>query len=350
MSGLTSKIGSYTPEAEVKEKKMVNHLIFLIDSSSSMTHLMPTVKKVFDKTFSDFQKISEADSSTRQQINLSLYKFASDIDRTLYNKNIKYANEELSFRANGMTKFRDCIVRAIDDHQHIKSTETEDHTFLVYAITDGEDNASRNSILDLKRSIAQLDDSWTIAALVPDVQSMHECKKAGIPSGNIQIWDIRSTKGFEDVGSTIASSYQTYSTSRASGTRSVGNLFQVNTDQLTKKDVAKNLVEVDGLLFNATADVVIKDFVERCTGKTYVKGKAYYELSKTETIQSNKEIVIISNKDGKRYGGQDARDLIGLPDYAVKVKAGQFGEWKVFVQSTSVNRKIKDGTSVFVLQ
>lgn len=346
MTTLKSKIGAYTPEEPTVEKKLVNHLIFLIDSSSSMHHLLKTVKTVFDKTFTEFQKLS----SDNQQINLSIYNFSSNIDRTMYNKNIKYANEELSFYANGMTKFRDCIVKAIDDHKHIKSTDTEDHSFLMYAITDGYDNMSTHSIRDLSNRLVQLDDSWTVAALVPDAQSLHECKKSGIPSGNIQVWDTTSTKGFEEVGQRIATSYASYSTSRTTGTRSVSNLFQVNTDQLTKKVIASELDQVDGLLFDAKADVVIKDFVERSTGKSYIKGKAYYELSKTEMIQSNKEIVIISNLDGKRYGGQNARDLLGLPDYAIKVKSGQFGDWKVFVQSTSVNRKIKEGTSVFIIQ
>lgn len=348
MSTLKSKIGSYTPEQPVIEKKMVNHLIFLIDSSSSMHHLVATVKAVFDKTFSDFQAISEG--KDKQQINLSLYKFGTDIERVMYNKNIKYANEEIDFRTNGMTKFRDCIVKAIDDHKHIKSTDTEDHSFLMYAITDGYDNMSHHTVASLYKEIAKLDDSWTIGALVPDISSMHECKKAGIPSGNIQIWDTKTKQGFEDVGSSIATSYASYSTQRSTGTRSTSSLFEVNTDKLTKKEISSELKEVSGMLFNANEDVVIKDFVERCTGKAYVKGNSYYELTKSETIQSNKEIVIISNADGKRYSGQSARDLIGLPDYNVKVKAGQFGDWKVYIQSTSVNRKVKDGTSIFIIQ
>lgn len=347
MSKLTSKIGAYVPEEPKVEKKLVNHLIFLIDSSSSMHNLVKTVKTVFDKTFSEFQKLSANDG---QQINLSIYRFGSDIDRALYNKNIKYANEDLSFYANGMTKFRDCIAKAIDDHSHIKSTETEDHSFLMYAITDGYDNMSHITTSALGSKINKLSDDWTVAALVPDAQSMYECKKAGIPSGNIQVWDVTSTKGFEEVGERIAASYMSYSDSRSVGTRSVNNLFQVNTDQLTKKTISSELKQIDGFLFDAKEDVVIKDFVERSTGKSYVKGKAYYELAKSEMIQSNKDIVIISNVDGKRYGGQNARDLLGLPDYAVKVKVGQFGDWKVYVQSTSVNRKIKEGTSVFVIQ
>lgn len=343
MKDLVSKIAAIKPEVKV-EKKLVNHLIFLIDGSSSMTHLAATVKSVFEKTFEEFQKLS----NDTQQINLSIYKFASDIERNLYNKNIKYANEEFSFSCNGMTKFRDCIVRAIHDHAHIESNDTEDHSFLMYAITDGYDNMSYNSVSELERKIRGLDDSWTIAALVPDARSLHECKNSGIPSGNIQVWDVNSKQGFEEVGKTIASSYDSYSTMRSTGSRTSKNLFQVNTNTLTKKVIASELDQVDGMLFDAKADVVIKDFVERSTGKAYMKGKAYYELAKTELIQAKKEIVIISNIDGKRYGGQNARDLLGLPNGEIKVKVGQFGDWKVYVQSTSVNRKIKEGTSVFI--
>lgn len=344
MGELKSKIGSYQ-EPRPKPKKLINHLIFLIDSSASMSHLLKTVKTVFDKTFEEFRKLSSED----QQINLSIYQFDSTINRAIYNKNIKYVNEEISFYAVGMTKWRDCVIKAIDDHKHIKSTDTEDHSFLMYSITDGYDNMS-SSYLNMQAAISDLDDSWTIGCLVPDLRSLHECKKAGIPNGNIQVWDTTSKQGFEEVGRTIASSYNSYSTMRSTGTRSVSNLFEVSTDKLTKKEIVGELEQIDGLIFDAKDDAVIKEFVERCTGKSYVKGKAYYELSKSEMIQSNKEIIIVSNVDGKRYGGANARHLLGLPDYGVKVKAGQFGDWKVFIQSTSVNRKIKQGTSIFIIQ
>ena len=36
------------------------------------------------------------------------------------------------------------------------------------------------------------------------------------------------------------------------------------------------------------------------------------------------------------------------PDFPKKVKPGDFGDWRIFIQSTSVNRKIKAGTSIFV--
>ena len=40
--------------------------------------------------------------------------------------------------------------------------------------------------------------------------------------------------------------------------------------------------------------------------------------------------------------------MLGLPNSDTKVKPGDFGDWRIFIQSTSINRKIKAGTSIFV--
>lgn len=58
--------------------------------------------------------------------------------------------------------------------------------------------------------------------------------------------------------------------------------------------------------------------------------------------------MIVNKMNDIKYGGSDARDMLNLPPYAVKVKPGSFGEWRIFVQSTSVNRKLIAGTTVFV--
>ena len=73
--------------------------------------------------------------------------------------------------------------------------------------------------------------------------------------------------------------------------------------------------------------------VEKFTNSNYVKGSTYYELSKSELVQSYKEIIIVSRKDDKKFGGQDARDMLGLPLSDTKVKPGDFGDWRIFIQS-----------------
>jgi uncharacterized protein YegL len=338
MSNLSSVIQPITKPT----KKLINHVIFLIDSSGSMCSHLKTVKSVFESTLKEFQTINQ------DEIYISLYTFNREVKRQIYNQYIQDLKTEVKFSASGATAMKDAIVDAIRDHKTIKSNDKEDHTFLIYTITDGADNASGTSSHQLKTTIENLDDSWTFVALVPTISDSHYAKNAGIPAGNIQIWDVNSSKGFEEVGRKISASYNNYSTMRSQGVRSTSNIFQVNSDNLTRAEIRGTLKEVSGAMYHAKKDYVIKDMVEQFTNKDYVKGSTYYELSKPELVQATKDVVIVSKKDGKKFGGSESRHLLGLPTENTRVKPGDFGDWRIFIQSTSLNRKIKSGTSIFV--
>lgn len=329
-------------------KKMINHIIFLIDASSSMNYHLAAVKTVFDTTLESFKNTQSAD----QAIHISLYQFATGVDQVIFDTDINKLNTSISFRANGMTSLRDAVNEAIIDHKKIKVGKDEDHTFLIYAITDGQDNMSRTSPVALKNTITNLDDAWTVAALVPSVTDMHHAKTSGFASGNIQIWDTNSSKGFEEVGRAITASYQTYSNARSQGVRSSNNIFAINTDNISKSDIKRTLLEINGDIhyYNGSSDISIKEFAEDATGESYRKGSVFYEISKTEIVQASKEIAIVNKKDGKKYSGRDARDVLGLPHHETKMKPGEFGDWRIFIQSTSYTRKIKPGNSIFVIE
>lgn len=97
----------------------------------------------------------------------------------------------------------------------------------------------------------------------------------------------------------------------------------------------------------------IKGFVEK-NGITYKVGKAFYELTKTEEVQQYKEIILQDKISGDMYYGDDARKHLGLKpqcerkgDYAhEKLIPVKDDEYRVFVQSTSVNRKLVAGTNL----
>lgn len=324
-------------------KKMHNHVIFLLDSSGSMNYHLQSVKKVFDETL----KHLKATTTSDQELYISLYQFDHEIKNPVFNELLSTMRKEIKFYARGMTRLRDCLNVAINDHLPL-SKSNEDHSFLIYAITDGADNDSAMSISSIKDVISKLSDEWTVATLVPTIRDSHTAKMSGIPAGNIQVWDVNSSTGFEEVGKAIASSYSNYSTMRSSGIKSSSNIFSVNADNITRSDIRSALKEVKGSLHHAQKDYVIKDMVENLVGREFVKGMAYYELSKLELVQPYKEIVIVSKKDGKKFGGDEARQMLGLPNQDTKVKPGDFGDWRIFIQSTSLNRKVKAGTSLFV--
>jgi hypothetical protein len=98
----------------------------------------------------------------------------------------------------------------------------------------------------------------------------------------------------------------------------------------------------------------IRDFVTRA-GHQYTTGCAFYELSKREKIQAGKKIAV-AEKDaatgrmtGKVFTGPAARQVLGLPEAEVTVTPGSNTAYTVFVQSTSVNRKLVPGTKLLVL-
>jgi hypothetical protein len=90
-------------------------------------------------------------------------------------------------------------------------------------------------------------------------------------------------------------------------------------------------------------NVPINEFV-RSTGATFRTGKGFYELTKPETVQENKEVVLRDSK-GDFFSGHKAREMIGVP-FGVRgrVQPNHDLGYTVFIQSTSANRKLIGGT------
>jgi hypothetical protein len=91
-------------------------------------------------------------------------------------------------------------------------------------------------------------------------------------------------------------------------------------------------------------NVPIKEFAEE-NGLRFRIGRGFYEFTKTSTIQSHKEIVLMEKGSGDLFTGEKARRLLGLPvDVDVRVKPEYLDKYIPFVQSTSANRKLLAGT------
>lgn len=96
---------------------------------------------------------------------------------------------------------------------------------------------------------------------------------------------------------------------------------------------------------DADGKVDIKKFVE-AQGAAFKKGRGFYEFMKTETIQDYKEIILMEKTTGDFYAGKElVREMLGLPmTGSARIKPTALDKYKVFVQSTSVNRKLVGGT------
>ena len=82
----------------------------------------------------------------------------------------------------------------------------------------------------------------------------------------------------------------------------------------------------------------------------FVPGANYYQLTKPETLQNYKQIIVQEKMTGKTYAGVGARNLLGLPNTEVKVAPASYGNFDIFCQSSSNNRKLMAGTKLIVLK
>lgn len=87
-------------------------------------------------------------------------------------------------------------------------------------------------------------------------------------------------------------------------------------------------------------DMPIKQFVQE-NGLPFRVGRGFYEFMKTETIQDHKEIVLMDKRSGDMYTGTAAREMLKLPEYgSVRIAPTSLDRYRIFVQSTSANRKL----------
>lgn len=94
----------------------------------------------------------------------------------------------------------------------------------------------------------------------------------------------------------------------------------------------------------------IRDFV-RSQGYTYVVGRAFYLHTKSETISMKKKILLQEKDSGQLYEGNAVREMLGLTKGASdwNIQPSNFDSrisefYRVFVQSTSVNRTLVSNT------
>lgn len=330
------------------QQNLINHVAFVLDASVSMRGKDRQLITVADELIGFLKEKSQ---SYKQETRVTMYIFGEDAQAACYDVDVlRTPTIKGMYEATGpSTSLIDATLKAVDDLQQT-ATLYGDHAFLVYVLTDGQENSSRHGADDLRRRLQSLPVEWTIAALVPSRLDQRSAVNFGFSLENTMVWDAQTSQGVIEVGTTIQNATDNYFTMRQSGVRGTTNLFQASTANLSRDDVmAKALPVKPRLIIPVHENVAIKAHVEDYTGKPYVIGSAYYQLTKAEDIQPQKQILLRDRYSGVIWGGAEARRLLNLPDYQIRVAPGHNPQYDVFVQSTSVNRKLIGGTSVIIL-
>lgn len=331
-----------------KSQRLINHVALVLDGSSSMTRHSRNLVKVADEQIRYLALRSEELS---QETRVSVYLFANSVECLIFDMDVmRLPSIADLYRANGMTALVDSVIKSQDDLA-TTSQIYGDHAFLTFVLTDGQENASRNSWTSLSKYTSRAAENWTVGFLVPDSNGVAYMERIGVNRGSIAVWDKDSAAGIVDAVSTIRTATDNFMTARSTGVRGTRNVFSTGVDAVNKRTVAENLKPLnssDFKLYNVVSRSRIDDFV-RGLGMAYSTGMGYYQLTKSEIIQPQKQIIVVDKKTNSAYSGPEARHLIGLPDgERVRVRPDRNPRYDIFVQSTSINRVLLPGTRLLV--
>lgn len=328
----------------------INHITFVLDMSGSMMGQEVSLIKAVDALVAHLaQRSQELDQETR----VTIYVFNDKVTCIVYDKDVlRLPSIKDVYRPDWRTALIDATFKAVEDLEK-SATLYGDHAYLLYVFTDGVNNVNNHRAPSLKARLSGLPDNWTVAALVPNVTGVHEAKSFGFPAGNVAVWDTTTRNGVTEVGETMRVATDSYMTGRASGIVGTRTLFSTGADALNKQAVtAANLTRLDPTAYTAVPVVevgaIVKPFVEDL-GLRFMVGTCFYQLTKREKIQPQKDLLVREKKTDQYFYGANLRALVGLSDTQLSVAPDANPDYELFVRSDSTNRKLMIGTKLVIL-
>lgn len=327
----------------------INHIALVLDASGSMTHLAKEVVTVADNRIKYLaQRSRELDQETR----VSIYTFEGRTIRCLiFDKDVlRMPSIRGMYVLGGDTPLIDATLKSLDDLNKTAILYGE-HAFLVYVLTDGQENASKAAPLVLQGRLAGLPDNWTVALFVPDQQGVFNAKAFGFPKDNIAVWTT-TEEGIVEAGNVIDRASERFMMGRTAGVRGYKNLFKLDTTTLSTQTVKglDKLTPGQFRILPVDYDQPIAEYVETHLRRPYLLGEGYYQLTKPVTVQPHKKVALYEKGKHTVYTGVGARALLGLPsEREVRVEPARHPLFDIFIQSTSTNRKLLSGTYLLLL-
>lgn len=326
---------------------MKNYIGFVNDHSGSMQRLHEAAIKDYNTMIG---AVKDAASREMQDTIVSTIGIGLPNNRVL--RQVVISNPHVlkpirDWVAYGNTPLLDGIADMIKLFESLPDYDNPDVSFLVSITTDGDENDSHTSRYWLRNKIEELQKTgrWTFVFRVPKGSKQY-VSHLGVPAENIQQWETTNA-GMEKSTKETKKAMDSFFTARAAGAKSSTAFYAsaADVDTSALADITK-----DTSLYvvpDADMGIEIRDFILRHRME-YLKGAAFYQLTKTESrVSHTKLIAIRSRLTGKTFAGLEARQMIGLPtDRNARLHPGDHGNYDIFIQSESVNRKLVGGTGV----
>lgn len=314
------------------------HVVLVMDDSASMGHIR-------DRANTEGAKMLNAMVNDLRgagfDVQVSGYEFATGVARRA--KRIQSWKPSIG-ATGGATALNSAIIRAIEDSE---KEERSDESTLILVVTDGENNRHGHSVMDVRDAVRRAQGTGRYTVLLAGPSTIKSYASAiGIEAGNVAVWD-QSNEGVAKLCSATVAGGASYTQARAGGQRAVNNYFRPDLSKLTAADLAK-LADLSAHFKAMKVDKEsrVDEFILDKTKEPLVIGSVYYQLMKREKVQSHKGVLVRRIGEKRIYGGAQARRLLGLPKHEVTVEPGNHAGYEIFVQSTSINRKLPRGTSI----
>jgi hypothetical protein len=355
--GLAQAVRARVGKAPVRTlRKKVVRTLLLVDDSVSMTNVATATLISINKTLADIKE--QAAKFSDQETTLSYYKFSNYVDPIYRLWPAQNIREVASFHPRGdSTKLFDGVKQIIEDHSLngdlVYGHDTNvDVSYLLIVITDGKENDSILSWAGFKSLIEQTQatDKFTLTFLLPPGAKRSFVRDYGVPEGNVEEWtlDARGVQRATEQRTVGIGNY--FSAVDAGATKSTTFYVETDLSKLKSETVRKRLTDIRDQVkvFEVKKEEDIQPFMQRNTGRPYMPGTAFYQLTKKEAkVQPGKKVLLREKNQKSIYAGSDARQLLGLPDgQDARVKPGNHSSYDVFIQSKSNNRALVRGTDV----
>lgn len=317
------------------------------DHSGSMRSLRNAALKDYNDTIQATKGAASA-NNIDTIVSVVSQGISSSVRREVVNSNLSALVPLRYYEVDGGTPLFDSVGELIEIFKQAPDYNNPDVTFLVIAITDGEENRSIHWKTRLGAEIKRLQatDRWTFVFRVPQGYAAN-LVHLGVPSGNIQEWET-TERGLQDSSTQTISAISNYYSGVSRGITS-SQCFYANMDKVGQNQVQAVMInispEVEILTISRRSS--IESFFSLNTNKPYRKGTAFYQLSKTEKIVQDYKVIAVRNRiTGAVYAGAAARQILVLPTVGnITLKPGDHGNWDIYIQSTSSNRILLPGTT-----
>jgi hypothetical protein len=329
---------------------MKNYIGFVNDHSGSMHHLARAAIADYN---ANIAAVKNAASSEMLDTVVSVVGVGVPMN-AMVTRQVQISNPHVlkpitSWSTNGGTPLYDGIGSMIELLAGLPDANNDDVSMLIMVTTDGEEmHSSKYTADSLRDLIAKVSASgrWTFVFRVPKGANLNKITALGIHRGNIQQWET-SSAGMAASTQVTAQAMSSYFSARTNGLRA-SSAFYANAS-------AVNLAALEDISKKVSLYVVpqeangieIRDFI-LTKRMDYLKGAAFYQLTKTEAkVSHTKQVLVRDRATGKIFAGSEARNMIGLPnDRNARLHPGDHKNFDLFIQSESVNRKLVGGTGV----